>query len=237
MLHAYVDESERNEDYYFLSAVVGSREQIFDMCEAMKAVMRKHAETFTHLRYTDELHGSTIMRADEKPWQDIPIRARMAIYLDALVAIEESDVGVYIEGINIQKQITRGYPELIPARELAFSHLFERINDCAKAGQTVRVHADDHHTAEVSRSNFRRYQNVGTYGYKSSKLPNIEPEILFEDSEYELGLQAADLVTYIYNRWQTVAEQDPRADRAKIKLWGAIDSAATYPRGFHRVWP
>lgn len=236
MLHAYVDESERDEDFYFLSAVVGAKEQIFDMNEALKSVMRKHAETFS-IKYTEELHGSTMMRGESMPWRKVPLRGRFAIYADALVAIEQSGVTVHIEGIDINKQKARGYPNLTPARELAFSHLFEKIDDCAGPNEGVQVHADDHHTADISRSNFSRYQTVGTYGYKSSKLKNICPEILFEDSRYELGLQAADLVTYIYNRWKTVRETDERADAQKTRLWSTIRPAASYPRGQHRIWP
>ncbi|EXF24369.1 hypothetical protein BG28_06525 [Nesterenkonia sp. AN1] len=236
MLHAYVDESERNEDYYFLGAIVGSKEQIFDMGEALKAVMRKHAETFP-IKYTEELHGSAMMRAAKSPWKSLGMRARVAIYLDALVAVNESGVRVFIEGIDIAAQKARGYPNLEPAREVAFRYLFERIDECAGPGQRVQIHADDHHTAEVSRSNFTRYQIVGTHGYKSSKLQSIEPNMLFEDSQFELGLQAADLITYIYNRCKTIVEVDERATATKMKLWHAIRPAASGSRGRNRIWP
>lgn len=234
MLHAYVDESERNEDYYFLGAVVGYREQIFDMGEALKAVMRKHAETFP-IKYTEELHGSTMMRG-KKRWSNVPMRGRFAIYMDALVAIEKSGVKVHIQGIDVNAHRAR-YTRPHPPREVAFSHLFERINDCASPGEKVQVHADDHHTADVSRSNFSRYQVTGTYGYRPSRLTRIEPEILFEDSEYELGLQAADLVTYIYNRFKTVEETHEKVKVQKTKMWHAIRGAASGTRGENRIWP
>lgn len=233
MLHAYIDESERDEDFYFLGAIVGSKEQIFDMNEALKAVMRKHATAAPGLVYTEELHGSTMMRGAVEPWRSIPKRLVIALYTDALKAIEESGVRARIEGIDISKL----YAHASSPRELAFRYLLERINECAVNGETIQLHADEHHTAEESRSNFASYQGTGTLGYKSSKLENLEPGILFEDSQYELGLQAADLVTYIYNRKRTVTETDERATKAKKRMMHTIRPALTQPRGCHRIWP
>lgn len=233
MLHAYIDESEREEDFYFLGAIVGSKEQIFDMNEALKGVMRKHASSANGLRYTEELHGSTMMRGAVEPWRSIPKRLVIAIYVDALRAIEESGVRVRIEGIDIHKL----YAHASGPRELALRYLLERINECAEPGETVQLHADDHHTAEESRSNFAHYQVTGTLGYKSSKLEKLESNILFEDSQYELALQAADLVTYIYNRKRTITEKDQRAEAAKKLMYDTIRPALTSSRGSHRIWP
>ncbi|WP_146341124.1 DUF3800 domain-containing protein [Nesterenkonia sp. NBAIMH1] len=237
MLHAYIDESERDEDYYFLGAVIGYREQIFDMGEALKAVMRKHAKGIPQLKYTDELHGSDLISASEKPWQGLMPRLRWAIMLDALVAIERSKVRIYIEGIDINEHRARPYKTHFPAREVALNYLLEKIQSCSKPHERVQVHADDHHTAEQSRSNFARYQREGTFGWKSTTLDCLMPDILFEDSKYELGLQAADLVTWLYNRRMTMEERNEDAAKWRAKFWKAIRPAMSGDRGNHRVWP
>jgi hypothetical protein len=145
---------------------------------------------------------------------------------------------VYIEGVDIARQMARGYPTITPARELAFSHLFERINECCSWHEPkVRVVADEHHTADVSRSNFNRYQAAGTYGYRSSRLRNINEQIDFIESHTDRVLQAADLITYLYNRMMTVQETDMRAHRQKVRMWSIIDEAARWPRGRARIWP
>lgn len=238
MLYAYVDESERDKTYYFLGATVCTLEQSDLLTQSLDAVMAKHGITFPSLAVGTEFHGSTIMRAEAEPWRSIPLRARIAIYKDVLVATEASGARTFIEGVDIERQIARGYPNVTPARELAFSHLFERINDCCYAGEPqIQIVADQHHTSEVSRSNFSRYRSVGTYGYRSSYLPNIHPEIQFVQSHSARPLQAADMTTYIYNRLRTVTETDTRAEKAKQELWAAIQPSTGSPRGGARIWP
>jgi hypothetical protein len=238
MLYAYVDESERENTHYFLGATICTERQRNILELELDAVMAKHARAFPALQADDEFHGSTMMRASSKPWRSIPLRARFAIYQDALIAIEAVGVRIYIEGIDIQSQVARGYPSVTPARELAFSHLFERINDCCGSGEPqIQVHADEHHTSEISRSNFSRYRSVGTYGYRSSALPNIHPKIEFVQSHTVRALQAADMITYLYNRCTTITESDPRALKTKTMLWDLISPAVVWPRGRARTWP
>lgn len=238
MLYAFVDESTRDEDYYFLSAVVCTEAQVASLERELTAVLLKHGETFENLHAGVELHASQIMRAVEKPWRKIPIRARFALYEDCLRVIAASGARVYIEGVNIPAQKASGYSRVTPARELCFSHLLERINACCGHQEPqVQVIADEHHTAQQSRSDFRKYQQFGTYGYRSSTLPKIHPEIRFERSDLMRGLQAADLVTYIYNRWLTVTETDARAHAAKKRLWAIVEPLTRWPRGRERTWP
>lgn len=238
MLFAYVDESERDDSYYFLGATICTEQQRDALSRELDAVMEKHSAAFPALTQDTEFHGSTIMRAQSEPWRSIPLRARIALYRDALLATEAVGARVYIEGVDIRAQVARGYPHVTPARELAFSHLFERINDCCSSTETqIKVVADEHHTSEISRSNFSTYRSVGTYGYRSSSLPNINPVIDFVASDTVRALQAADMVTYLYNRMKTVPETDARAHKAKHDLWSVIEPAAIYPRGRYRTWP
>jgi len=237
MLHAFVDESERDDTHYFLGALILDDSQVDGLRRSLDEMMAKHATSFTVLDGA-ELHGSTMMRAYDEPWRSVPLRVRFRIFEEVMKAVFDSGARVYVEGVDIRRQVARGYPTVTPARELAFSHLFERINDCCHNGQPqVRVIADEHHTAEISRSNFNRYRMAGTYGYRSSRLPNIHPEIEFIESHTDRALQAADLVTYLYNRIWTVSESDMRAHRQKHKMWQIVDEAARWPRGRARVWP
>lgn len=237
MLHSFVDESERGDTHYFLGALVVNDEQAEKIREYLSLLVDKHAETFPHLAGV-ELHGSTMMRANEEPWRSVPLRVRFRIMEEVMEAVAYVGARVYIEGVDIVRQMARGYPTITPARELAFSHLFERINECCDWHEPkVRVVADEHHTAEVSRSNFNSYQSVGTYGYRSSRLRNISEQIDFIESHTDRVLQAADLITYLYNRMMTVQETDMRAHRQKVNMWSIIDEAARWPRGRARIWP
>lgn len=237
MLHAFVDESERDDTHYFLGALVLTDAQAGVLRSSLDEIMAKHASAFPVLLGA-ELHGSTMMRAHEAPWRSVPLRVRFRIFEETMQSVFDSGARVYVEGVNITRQLARGYPNPTPARELAFSHLFERINDCCHSGEPqVRIVADEHHTADISRSNFNRYQLAGTYGYRSSRLPNIHPQIEFIQSHTDRALQASDLVTYLYNRIWTVSETDMRAHRKKNEMWQIVDEAARWPRGRARIWP
>ncbi len=237
MLYAFVDESERDETHYFLGALVLTGEQAEALRGALDRLIDKHAVNFDALEGV-ELHGSTMMRAANEPWRSVPLRVRFRIFEEVLRAVKDSGARVFIEGVDIRRHLARGYPKPMPARELAFSHLFERLNDSCTADEPqIQVIADEHHTAEISRSNFTRYQIAGTYGYRSSRLPNVHPRIEFIGSHTDRALQAADMVTYIYNRVMTVSETDMRAHRQKLAIWQIIDGAARWPRGRARIWP
>jgi hypothetical protein len=235
VLAAFVDESERDENYYFLGALVCTRDQELEIEDALDGVILKHSRTHPAIKPDTELHAYEMM-AGRGSWKKIPLRLRFGIYHEALRAIEAVGSCMHLEGIDIGAQAARGYPNLTPARELAFSHLFERVNDCAgRKSKRIEIIADDHHTKAVSRSNFTRYQAWGTYGYKSSKLINIHEVVDFIDSKSSRALQAADLITYLYNRKKTVKELDPRAEEEKTLLWA--DIRRTVNRGGQRIWP
>ncbi|WP_181135062.1 DUF3800 domain-containing protein [Rathayibacter sp. AY1C9] len=238
MLRAFVDESERDEAFYFLGSIVCSIEQEQFLTERLDAIMAKHAATADGLEPDTEFHGSTMMRASEEPWRSVPLRLRFRIYEEALEAIRDSGASIYIEGVDVVGQAARGYPVLTPARELAFSHLFEQINGCWSVDEPpIKIIADDHHTAEISRSNFRSYQSTGTYGYRSSKLPHVDPSIDFIDSSTSRALQCADLLTYLYNRISTVNETDKRAHDQKWNMWRIVVGSTQWPNGRARTWP
>ncbi|MFZ6990431.1 DUF3800 domain-containing protein [Curtobacterium sp. RRHDQ66] len=236
MLHAYVDESERDDTYYFLGALIVNESQADYLTRELDSLVSKHAETFPALAGV-ELHGSTMMRAKEKPWRGIPLRLRFRILEEVLEHVDVCGARIYIEGINIRRQHAR-YTHPTAARELAFSHLFERINECCTVHEPkIRVIADEHHTSDISRSNFNTYRSIGTYGYRSSNLPHIDPQIDFIPSDTSRVLQAADIITYLYNRLMTVPERDARAHQQKHRMWQIVQSGSSYPNGRTRIWP
>ena len=240
MLHAYIDESERDEAFYFLSAIVCTSDQAHELSMKLHRIMARHSRVTPELQLREEFHGSSMMRAAELPWRHIPIRLRLRIYTEALLAIHDSGCQIFIEWMDIAEHKRRKPTSLASTpREIVLGHLLEQISDCGRSAsrQRVRVVADEHHTSDVSRSNFSRYQLFGTPGQSSSKLPFIEAPLRFDASHTSRLLQAADLVTYIHNRHTTVHPADPRAVQAQIRLWGIIAPATTPPRGRVRRWP
>lgn len=157
MLSAYIDESERDENYYFLGAGIVNSSQHAFVDIGFHELLAKHAKTFSTLDVDMELHGNEIL-AGRKEWKQVPLRARFAIFGGALSILEASGICIHLEGIDINKQKQRyWYPT--PARELALSHLLERINEGAiwRSQSRITAYADEHHTKETSRSSFKTY--------------------------------------------------------------------------------
>ena len=178
------------------------------------------------------------MRSADEPWRSIPIGARFWLYSKALKVVAGSQANAFIEGINVSKLVARNYVRQFSPREVAFNYLLERIDMRGHgSNSTIQLIADDHHTSEISASNFKNYQSIGTFGYKSSRLTNLISPIEFIDSKSDRVLQASDMVTYIFNRVHTVKESDPRAVAEKLKLWKIIEPMMNPPRGQNRIWP
>jgi hypothetical protein len=235
MLCAFVDESERNKEFYFLGALIGTEEQVQALSDDMDKILLKHSSTFPSLSLTTEFHAHEMMAGSED-WRRIPLRMRFGIYDEALEAISNSGAAIYIEGIDVEAQIARGYKTVTPAREVAFSYILERINEYAQRRRTTAIIvADDHHTAAESRSNFTRYQQWGTFGYRSSRLQSISDNVEFIDSKMSRALQAADLATYLYNRRKTHNEANQKAHEQKVLMWRKLSPAVN--RGRARIWP
>ena len=237
-MYAFIDESTRNEDFYFLGAVVVDDAQYQRLEDDLDMLLIHYENHHPPIERHHELHGSAIMRAADAPWRYVPKRLCIQLFREALEILESSGARIYIEGINIGKLHERGYSWTHPPREVAFNYLFERINECCTTVEPmVKVFADEHHTSEVSVSNFRNYKEFGTFGYKSSKLNNIHPNFVFLPSHDSRALQAADLVTYLFNRLRTIVEADERAHKAKLDLWNIIKPAISGQRGRGRIWP
>lgn len=233
---AFIDESERDEDFYFLGALVCDETSYQQISRGLDSLLWEHSsDPGSSVTLGHELHGHALMQGIGV-WKRVPLRQRAGIFLKALNVVADSDACMHIEGVDVNAQKARGSPSVTPARELAFSHLLERINDCARAKNTVaHIYADEHHSAEESRSQFSAYQIHGTYGYKSSRLEKLMPPIRFIDSRRSRALQAADLFTYLYNRDNTVNESDARAVELKSKMVRTAREA--WQRGSTRIWP
>ncbi len=238
VLYAFIDESERDDSFYFLGALVLDQLQLQNLTFTLDSIMETVAADFNFVASTQELHGSEIMRAAESPWRHLPFKYREMIFKKVLLAIGDSGARGYIEGIDIQKHLQKDYNIHYSPRELAFSYLLERINGTSTtADPKIKIFADNHHTAPQSRTNFELYQDYGTFGYRSSKLASIMPKFDFIDSASSRALQAIDMATYIFNRLSTVQEKQPRTQKSKEEIWRLAEPAFTFRRGRTRVWP
>jgi hypothetical protein len=73
----------------------------------------------------------------------------------------------------------------------------------------VRVIAEEIADQEAHTSHVLSYQLVGTPGYKSNMLANIEKPIQFQQSHLSPSLQVADLMAYLYRRFDGHRDRSP----------------------------
>ncbi|HTN57917.1 MAG TPA: hypothetical protein VL043_06600, partial [Protaetiibacter sp.] len=83
MMRAFVDESERNEEFYFLGALICTPEQQAYITAQLDIVVAKHAREHPAIAGFPELHASTMMNG-KRGWGDIPHRLRRGIFEDVL---------------------------------------------------------------------------------------------------------------------------------------------------------
>lgn len=222
MLLAYVDESYTSKRFYLGALLVADGTQAVVIEEGLDWIIKEFRDSGaiqTHPRV--EFHGKELFHG-QGAWQGVPPRVRIAIYRRALRVVAKSGATFAVRGMDLEAQRAR-YGILKPAHEVVLPYLLESINALARASdEHVLVVADEVHSQDRYRSNFRDHRISGTPGYKSSKLERIRDTIHFAPSHHSRMLQAADLVTYLYRRRRTHREADPRAALATEQVWAEI---------------
>ncbi|MCG7438667.1 DUF3800 domain-containing protein [Corynebacterium freneyi] len=232
MLHAFVDESESDADYFFLSALIVKEDELEPLNRALDDLMVQYS-TSTPIPAAAELHGHDMMQ-QKCDWKGLPVRLCAAVYLKAMTIIDEHATALYVECIDRVAQ-SECYARPFNHRTISIGFILERINEFAeKHDETVTVYLDDHYTAEEGRKEFVNYKANGTFGFRSSKLARID-SLDFYDSRAHRGLQAADLCTYIANRILTQKAAAPKVVKLQNQLWGRVSTIRD--RGRYRVWP
>ena len=222
VLLAYVDES-YTDNHFFLGVVVVDGESAARLERTLNDIVASYAGQFG-LSPDTELHGYELFQG-EKAWSAVPTRVRINVYARAMNAIGASGARVILRGMDCKRQRERyKYPD--PPHEVVLGHTLERINALARGRHDwALVLADEVHTDERHRTNFRDFRRTGTPGYLSSKLPRLLDTIHFGPSHFSRGLQAADLVTFMHRRRQVHTETDARAARANEQIWSGVANA------------
>ncbi len=232
MLYAFIDESEHRDQLFFLTALIVRQEDLPSLEQELSDLLVTYSLT-TGTPIDGELHGYDLMQ-QKGDWKGVQFGITRSIYTKAMGIINRHAAALYIETFDRDAQ-RRRYSRLYNHRTLTIGYLLECVNDFARReGDQALAFLDDHYTAPEGRKEFIHYKSQGTFGYKSSKLLHID-ELDFCDSRSMLGLQAADLCTYVYQRTVTARDADPRAVALQNKLWQAVSDIAS--KGRQRTWP
>ena len=232
MLHAFIDESEYGDKYFILSALVIDDTHLPAMERALRNMLEEYASTI-NTPSDPELHGYDLMQ-QKHDWSGVHMNVTASIYKKALGIINAHASALYIETIDREAQRAR-YKIVHNHRTKAIGFILERVNEFALTHEeTVDVYLDEHYTAQAGRREFLQYKLTGTSGYRSSQLRAITA-LDFYDSRSVIGIQAADLCCYVYNRTLTAKNRNPRAARLNTALWDSLSRIRQ--TGRQRIWP
>lgn len=223
VLLAYVDES-YNASYFYLGALIVDA----SAAKAIDSGLSQLVGEYTDLdrpRPVDrdaELHGYHLFHGVAQ-WSDLAARERVALYSRAFRVIRASGASYVVRGIDIEQQHAV-YEDPYPPHEVVLGHLLEEIERFAKRrSRYALVLADDIHSRDRHRTQFRDFRLHGTPGSRKSKLPNLIDTIHFGPSHHSRLLQAVDLITYLYRRRLTQVEPSERAKKTTENVWEIID--------------
>lgn len=232
MLYAFIDESEHQDKYFILTALIVRDENLDNLNQGLANLLAQYATT-TGTPEHGELHGYDLMQ-QKGDWAGFPLRLTSSLYLKALEIINKQCETLYVETIDREEQRKR-YKTVFNHRSLAIGFILERVNEFAlRHREEVLTYLDDHYTAPAGRKEFIAYKATGTFGYKSSRLEAIR-ELDFFDSRSMFGLQAADLCCYAYQRNLCARKSHPKTVKLQEKMWTSL--ADIRSNGRVRIWP
>lgn len=223
VLIAYVDES-YDQDLYFVGAALAEYDQWDVLAESYTQI---GARTATQ-HGTDpgaEFHGHEIMGGGGQ-WEPLRGRHREAAGLYSAVLHAGHDIGVryLFEGVDVRRLNARyRYPQ--QPHTVVFRHLLEQIDIYTGrhgSGQQAIVVADEIATSAEHQDQFHAYQDLGTGGYRPSRLQHISSPINFADSRHTPGLQAIDMAVYVHRRASSAGQQHPKAQAVTDRLAALI---------------
>lgn len=238
MLLCFVDES--NQGHFFGFAGLLADEVATDRITRSLNIIAEQAIVDWGLPGAVEIHGHEVFHG-KGDWRGVPTRARVGIFHKVVGAVMREDVVVLLRGVDARRledrQRRRAYPVKFPPEQVCFQHILQRADDVARGRDTYAlVIADDRSDRDRHRDRFATYRTEGTPGaYMRSNLDRLLDTVHFALSHRSRMLQAVDVLAFVYRRYRTVQEVDPRAAREMQRLWGLMtDSGKVHGEG---MWP
>ncbi|MCP3425341.1 DUF3800 domain-containing protein [Rothia sp. AR01] len=200
LLRLYLDESYHQEHYYMAGVVVTPEQQARLTGElddvAAHAALRFGVDPDIEWHAHRLMHGAS-------PWECMRGRVHEAVslYRHAMRAIRSSGARILVEGLDVGR-LRRRYRYPDPPYEIVLRRILEQVNEltmrdgrraCSVRADLVSRHAD-------FREAIEGYTRVGAPVGTPRRLDFIEQPIEWIDSEGDRGIQAADLVVYMYRR-------------------------------------
>ncbi|GGK64637.1 DUF3800 domain-containing protein [Nocardia camponoti] len=216
MLHTFIDES-YGKDHYYVGGIVFTADQVRTLENSLMDLKKAAALKFPELGDVDslEFHAHRIMQGQNE-WKPLLGRPHEGVWIcrSIIHAVVNAGGRIHLQGVDVARlNALYRYPDT-PYR-VSLRHLLERVNEhCETAGMTTKVTADildEHGEATAAIAGYVRRP---TPGYRPTRLAMIEQPLTYVDSSSSLGVQAADVVTYVLRRHLEEKTAHPKAQKA-----------------------
>lgn len=225
VLLCYVDESVQHHFHGF-AGVMADEFATRSLTARLNKIMAQASVDFG-IPATTELHAHPLFHG-KQDWAQVPTRARVGVFIKTIDAVVSEDVTLLLRWVHEERlrvrQARENYRVNFPPEQVCFQHLLQRANKVAETQDThALVIADNRADRERHRERFATYQTEGTPGvYMHTTLDRLLDTIHFAPSHQSRMLQAADMTAFVYRRFHTVRESDPRAAAIMGELYQAI---------------
>lgn len=223
MLIAYIDESERR-SFYHVAAVLAEI-RTWETIDTEIDNFRCFIATTYGLPPDVEFHGHPLMGSADG-WEAMRgMHGEIGrIYTKIIKIICQENVKFFVQGVDV-KRLNNRYKYPGHPHSICMSHLLERINDYALSHSSNEVIVVADETGDEKRliDRFGHSKIYGTGGYKNSKLTAISEPLNFASSVGSNGLQAVDMMLYVWQRnFHVEKETHVKAQKLRDKLYGII---------------
>lgn len=228
MLVAYLDES-YSKAFLCFAAVIADENAIRMLSNQLDDLMSAATMDFG-VRHGAEIHGYPMFHGKDD-WAGVGARARVWTFERTIDVILASNATLLFRGTYSDRllawQRDQGYANRHSREQVCFQHILERIDGVAHQQETYAlVIADDRDDRESHRAHFESYRVRGTPGpNETTTLDRLLDTVYFAPSHPSRLLQAADILAFMYHRWNTQGNVDQRERDVMVRLWGKIKTS------------
>jgi hypothetical protein len=169
-----------------------------------------------------EFHAHRVMQAKDE-WRCLKDQVHEAVWICRSVvhAVVNSGARIHIQGVDVARLHAR-YRYPASPYQICLRHVLERVHDhCELRSETSTVTADILDECDQAAAVIAGYARFKTPGYRPTLLDRIQP-MRYVDSAGCLGVQAADVVTYIARRHFEETDAHLKAKKAARQLFNAM---------------
>lgn len=226
----YLDESGRDDQYYFFGALIVDADAITAIEAGLDGVAELLSNQVSGFQPSTEFHAVDMFHG-RGAWKTVPVawRVKAAVLVSKVIA--RSSAEYVFRGIDLEA-LRRKYRVPHPPHLLTLAQVLQETDrrlSRTRPGPVIGlVHADEHHSAANARRSLRDFRRKAVSGYTNRPIERIADTIYFGPSDQSRLLQATDLATYFMNRSCTVEESDQRSARAIARIVRNIASVTVH---------